>query len=67
MLPTREELIAELEFLRAVGAFDDAESLRNKYANPAAPDWTDEQLSAAIHEAATEWEKELDEFFGDED
>ena len=66
MGPTREELIAELEALRAAGAFDNVESLRNKYANPALDALTDEQISADIHEAATEWEKELDEFFGDE-
>jgi hypothetical protein len=65
-MPTREELIAELEALRAAGAFDNVESLRNKYANPAFDALTDEQLSADIREAATEWEKELDEFFGDE-
>src|SRR5262245_39076879 len=65
--PTREELIAELETLRAAGAFNNAESLRNKYANSASSNLTDEQLAADIHEAATEWEKELDEFFGDED
>lgn len=64
--PTREELIAELKTLRASGAFDNVESLRNKYANPALHDLTDKQLLADIHEAATEWEKELDEFFGDE-
>lgn len=66
MGPTREELIAELEALRSAGAFDNVESLRNKYANPMLEALTDEQLSADIHEAATEWEKELDEFFGDE-
>jgi hypothetical protein len=66
MGPTREELIAELEALRAAGAFDHVESLRNKYANPALDALTDAQLSADIHEAATEWEKELDEFFRDE-
>jgi hypothetical protein len=64
--PTREELIVELETLRAAGAFDNVESLRNKYANPALDKLMDEQLLADIHEAATEWEKELDEFFGDE-
>ena len=64
--PNREELIAELEVLRSVGAFDNVESLRNKYANPALDALTDEQLSADIHETSTEWEKELDEFFGDD-
>jgi hypothetical protein len=66
MGPTREDLIEELEMLRAAGAFDNVESLRNKYTNPALDVLTDDQLSADIHEAATEWEKELDEFFGDE-
>lgn len=65
--PTREELIAELEALRADGAFESAESLRNHYANPALDDLTDAQLSADIHGAANEWEQELDEYFGDED
>lgn len=64
--PTREQLIAELEALRAAGAFEGTASLRNKYANPALADMTDEQLLADIHEAATEWEKELDEFFEDD-
>ncbi len=64
--PTREQLIAELEGLRAVGAFEHVESLRNKYYNPALDDLTDEQLLADIHEIATEWEKEVDEFFGDD-
>ena len=67
MSPTREELIEELETLRVSGAFDHVESLRNKFANAGNLDLTDEQLAADIHEAATEWEKELDEFFGDED
>lgn len=65
MGPTREELIAELETLRAAGAFNHVESLRNQYANPVLDALTGEQLSAELHEAATEWEKELDEFFGD--
>ncbi len=66
MEPTRKELIAELEALRAAGAFDNVESLRNQYANPVLDALTDVQLLADIHEAATEWEKELNEFFGDE-
>ncbi len=31
---TREQALAELEALRAAGAFDTVESLRGKYANP---------------------------------
>jgi len=65
MGPTREELIAELEALRAEGAFENVESLRNRYAKPGLDDLTDEQLEADIHEAATAWEQELDEFFKD--
>jgi hypothetical protein len=65
--PTREELIAEFKILRATGAFNNVESLRNRYANPALKNLTDEQLLADIHEAATEWEEELDEFFGEDD
>lgn len=65
MGPTRESLIAELETLRAAGTFDHVESLRNRFANSTSADLTDEQLAADIHAAATEWEKELDEFFND--
>lgn len=62
LTPTRQELLSELESLHKSGAFKHVESLRNKYANPAVDDLTDEQLSADIHEAATEWEHELDQF-----
>jgi hypothetical protein len=65
--PTREQLIAEMEALRAAGAFDQVVSLRNKYANPSLHDVSDAELRATIHEAATEWEKELDEFCPNED
>jgi phosphoribosylformylglycinamidine (FGAM) synthase-like amidotransferase family enzyme len=67
MGPTREELIAELDALVAAGAFEHVDSLRNAYANPAVANLTDEQLMTDIHEAATEWEQELDEFFGNKD
>lgn len=66
MGPTREELIAELEALRAGGAFNNVESMRNQYADPTRDHLTDEQLAADIHEAATEWESELDAFVRDE-
>ncbi len=51
--PTRASLIAELEARRASGSFVHVESLRNKYANPALDDVTDNELSATIHDAAT--------------
>lgn len=63
--PTRASLIAELEARRAAGAFEHVESLRNRYANPALDDVTDSELLTTIHDAATEWEQELDEFFSD--
>jgi hypothetical protein len=63
---TRESVIAELERRRAAGLFEHVESLRNKYANPALDDLTNEQLLADIHEASTEWEAELDGFFRDD-
>jgi hypothetical protein len=63
---TREKVLAEFKRRKAAGMFKNAKSLRNKYYNPALDDLTDEQLLADIHEIATEWEKELDEFFGDE-
>jgi hypothetical protein len=62
--PTRQEIIAELDALRANGAFNNQESLRNKYANPTLNQLTEEQILKDIHDAATEWEKEIDEFFG---
>jgi hypothetical protein len=43
------------------------ESLSAKYANPALDNLSDEELRSSIHEAATEWEKELDELFGAND
>jgi hypothetical protein len=56
--PTRQELIAEKEALRAAGAFEHVKSLRNKCANPALNELSDEELRATIYEAATEWEDE---------
>lgn len=59
---TREQILAEFERRKTSGAFKNAEILRNKYANSAF-NISDDQLLNDIHEAATEWEKELDEFF----
>lgn len=66
LAPTREELLAELETLRAAGAFENVGSLRNAYAHPALHNLSDEQLQIDIRESAAAWEKELDEFFGDQ-
>lgn len=59
--PTREELIDELDNLRAAGAFKNVESLYGKYANPNAPEMTEEAFHAQLHAMATEWEQELDD------
>jgi hypothetical protein len=56
-------VIAELDALRATGAFDNLASLRNKYANPALNDLSDETRRTSIHEVAIAWESELDDFF----
>jgi hypothetical protein len=63
---TRELLIAETNLLRATGAFENVESLRNKYARPDL-DLTEEELLATLHEIATEWEEELDDYASDDD
>jgi hypothetical protein len=63
---SRESLIAELQALRASGAFENVESLRNAFYTPAMESLTTEQLLADLHRIATEWEQELDEFFGDD-
>jgi hypothetical protein len=57
---TREQAIAELEALRAAGAFDKVESLAGKYARPGI-DVSAEDLNAYLHEIGTEWEQELDD------
>ena len=59
--PTREQLIDELNTLRAAGVFEDTQSLYGKYANPNAPEMSEEELHAELHAIATEWEQELDE------
>ncbi len=61
---TREGLIAELEQLRTAGAFDHAESLYGKFANPNI-DLSEEELHAYLHQVASEWEEEMNEFLSD--
>jgi len=57
--PTRAQLIAELEALRAAGAFKHVTSLRNPYPTPSLKTVNNKQLLAAIHETANEWEADL--------
>ncbi|MCU0481895.1 MAG: hypothetical protein MUE54_11910 [Anaerolineae bacterium] len=55
--PTREELIEELNTLRASGAFNHVESLYGKYANPNIPEISEAEFHAQMHAIATEWEQ----------
>src|SRR5512140_727986 len=57
---TREQAIAELEALRASGAFDHVESLAGKYMRRDL-DLSNEALNDYLHEIGTAWEKELDD------
>jgi hypothetical protein len=57
---TREQAIAELEALRAAGAFDHVESLAGKYMRLGI-ELSDEDLNAYWHEIGTAWEEELDD------
>src|SRR5882672_2954650 len=57
---TREQAIAELEALRAAGAFDHVESLAGKYARPGI-EVNAEELNDFLHQIGTEWEQELDD------
>jgi len=56
---TREQLIAELNALRAAGAFDQTVSLRDQYPSPALDGVSDQQLRAVIREAATEYKTDM--------
>lgn len=61
---TREQAIAELEALRAAGAFDKVESLRGKYASPR-PDISEDELNDYLRQIGREWESELDDLGSD--
>lgn len=65
MALTREGAIAELEALRAAGAFQHVESLYGKYAKPGV-EVSDEELNAYLHEVGREWEQELDDLIDDD-
>lgn len=64
---TKASILAEFERRKALGLFDHAESLAGKFKNLDAPDISDEDLEATLREIRTEWEGELDEFFGNND
>jgi hypothetical protein len=58
---TRESAIAELEALRAAGAFEHVESLRGKYARPGV-EVSEEELNAYLHDIGKQWEQDFDDF-----
>ena len=62
---TREQAIAELEALRAAGAFDHVESLAGKYARPGV-EIDEDELNSYLHQIGTEWEEELDDLMDDD-
>jgi len=57
---TREQAIAELEALRAAGAFEHVQHLAGKYARPGL-EIGEQELNAYLHEIGTAWEEELDD------
>lgn len=63
---TREEILAEHQQLVGAGAFKNLESMADKYARPGQPDLDFDTLEAGIREFSNEWEKELDELFGED-
>lgn len=62
--PTREELIQDSEILRNTPVNPD-NSLLGKYANPHAPEMSEEEFHAQMHAIVTEWEQELDDLAND--
>jgi hypothetical protein len=62
---TREIILAEHARPIAAGMFKNAQSLANRYAEPVFV-LSDEVLEAGIREFSNEWEKELDEFSGED-
>lgn len=64
---TRQQLIAELDSLRAAGAFDHVDSLRDQYPSAALHGVSDQQVRAAIREAATAYKTDMLELADDDD
>ncbi|MHB8628634.1 MAG: hypothetical protein ACYDBJ_16500 [Aggregatilineales bacterium] len=62
---TREQAIADLEALRAAGAFEHVDSLFGKFAAPNVT-WDADELDTFLREVGTEWESEMDELADDD-
>jgi len=62
---TREQVLAEFERRKASGEFEYVESLYGQFAHPDL-DLSDASLITQLHAIATEWENELDEYFGND-
>lgn len=61
---TREQALAELEALRAAGAFERVESLRDRYAHPGQA-VGDEELNTYLRDVKQAWEQDLDDLSDD--
>jgi hypothetical protein len=60
---TRDSILAEFERRKDEGAFEHTASLHGKFAHPDL-DLTFEEIQKITHEAATEWENEIEDFNG---
>lgn len=60
---TREMILAEMEQKRAEGAYENVESLRNKYASPNFENVTFKEIDDYLIEIGREWEEEIDRFY----
>jgi len=60
---TREQILAEFQRRKTSGEFEYIESLYGQFAHPDL-DLSDDSLNTMLHAIATEWENELDEYFG---
>ena len=62
---SRDELMQRLENLRQMPPKAE-NSLLGKYAKPELPELSEAELHAQLHEIASEWEQELNEFHNNE-
>ncbi len=60
---TRELIVAEMAQKRAAGAYENVESLRNKYANEDFENVTGEEIREYLTQLSREWEAKIDRYF----